>query len=215
MSDLSPVIHVVDDDPSFRIAIADLLSACGYRVALYESATQLLATLPGGCGCILLDQQMSGFSGTQLQGRLAELGNRLPIVFLTGHGDIPTSVQTIKAGAEDFLTKPVAKEKLLATLKRAIERCEETQKQDNRISALRSLVSRLTPRERDVFALLVRGKPHKQIAFALGTSERTVKMHRHRVMNKCQVQSPAELAVIAERLGMLPAADAVGNKSLQ
>ena len=216
MTDLSSVIHIVDDEPSFRTAIADLLSACGYRVALYKSATQLLEALPSGSGCILLDLQMSGLSGTQLQGRLAQLGNRLPIVFLTGHGDIPTSVQTIKAGAEDFLTKPVAKEKKpLATLKRAIERCEETQKQDNRISALRSLVSRLTPRERDVFALLVRGKPHKQIAFALGTLERTVKMHRHRAMNKCQVQSPAELAVIAERLGMLPAADAVGNKSLQ
>jgi FixJ family two-component response regulator len=94
-------------------------------------------------------------------------------------------------------------------------RCEETQKQDNRTAALRSLVSRLTPRERDVFALLVRGKPHKQIAFALGTSERTVKMHRHRVMHKCQVHSLAELAVIAERLGLLPAADTLGNKSLQ
>ena len=215
MIDLSPVVHVVDDDPSFRTAIADLLSACGHRVALYESATQLLETLPGGSGCILLDQQMSGLSGTQLQGRLAELGNRLPIVFLTGHGDIATSVQTIKAGAEDFLTKPVPKEKLLAAIERAIVRCEEMQKQDNRIAALRSLVSRLTPRERDVFALLVRGKPHKQIAFALGTSERTVKMHRHRVMHKCQVHSLAELAVIAERLGLLPAADTVGNKSLQ
>ena len=158
---------------------------------------------------------MSGLSGTQLQGRLAELGNRLPIVFLTGHGDIPTSVQTIKAGAEDFLTKPVPTGKLLAAIDRAIARCEEMRKQDNRIAALRSLVSRLTPRERDVFALLVRGKPHKQIAFALGTSERTVKMHRHRVMHKCQVQSLAELAVIAERLGLLPAEETAGNKSLQ
>ena len=146
MIDLSPVVHVVDDDPSFRTAIADLLSACGHRVALYESATQLLETLPGGSGCILLDQQMSGLSGTQLQGRLAELGNRLPIVFLTGHGDIPTSVQTIKAGAEDFLTKPVPTGKLLAAIDRAIARCEEMRKQDNRIAALRSLVSRLTPR---------------------------------------------------------------------
>ena len=215
MTDLSPVVHIVDDDPSFRTAIADLLSACGYQVALYESATQLLDTLPSGSGCMLLDQQMSGLSGTQLQSRLAQLGNRLPIVFLTGHGDIPTSVQTIKAGAEDFLTKPVRKEKLLAAIDRAIARCEEMQKQDNRISALHSLVSRLTPRERDVFMLLIRGKPHKQIAYALGTSERTVKMHRHRVMHKCQVHSTAELAVIAERLGILPEADAVGNKRLQ
>jgi FixJ family two-component response regulator len=208
MIDRSPVVHIVDDDPSFRTAIADLLSACGYRVAPYESAAQLLATLPSGSGCILLDLQMSGLSGTQLQGRLAELGNRLPIVFLTGHGDIATGVQTIRAGAEDFLTKPAPREKLLAAIDRAIVRCEEMQKQDDRIAALRSLVSRLTPRERDVFALLVRGKPHKQIAYALGTSERTVKMHRHSVMHKCQVRSLAELVVIAERLGLLSAADA-------
>ncbi len=110
-----PRIHVVDDDASFRTAIGRLLEACGYRVALYESAAQLLAKLPSTePGCILLDVRMSGLSGPQLQERLAELGNRLPIVFVTGHGDIPTSVKAIKAGAEDFLTKPVAKAKLLA-----------------------------------------------------------------------------------------------------
>jgi FixJ family two-component response regulator len=215
MIDLSPVVHVVDDDPSFRTAIADLLSACGYRVATYESAGQLLETLPGGSGCILLDLQMPGLSGAQLQSRLAELGNRLPIVFLTGYGDIPTTVQTIKAGAEDFLTKPVAKEQLLAAIQRAITRCEEIRKQDDRIATLRSLISRLTPRERDVFALLVRGKPHKQIAYTLGTSERTVKMHRHSVLHKCGVNSLAELAVIAERLELLPCADASENESPQ
>jgi FixJ family two-component response regulator len=215
MTDPSSIVHVVDDDSSFRTAIADLLCACGYRVALYESAAQLLETLPSGSGCILLDLQMSGLSGTQLQGRLAELGNRLPIVFLTGHGDIATSVQTIKAGAEDFLTKPVAKEQLLAAIRRAIVRCEEMRQQDDRSAALRSLISRLTPRECDVFALLVRGKPHKQIAYALGTSERTIKMHRHSVMHKCRVQSLAELAVIAERLGLLPAANVGGNEGLR
>ena len=213
MIGLSPVVHVVDDDPSFRTAIADLLSACGYLVAAYESAAQLLEALPSGSGCILLDLQMSGLSGTQLQGRLAELGNRLPIVFLTGHGDIPTSVQTIKAGADDFLTKPVPKETLLAAIDRAIARCEEMQKQDDRIATLRSLVSRLTPRERDVFALLVLGKPHKQIAHALGTSERTVKMHRHSVIHKCQVRSLAELAVIADRLGLLTPAEAKASST--
>jgi FixJ family two-component response regulator len=215
MPDPSCVVHVVDDDPSFRAAIAALLSACGYRVALYESARQLLEALPSGSGCILLDLQMPGSSGTQLQDRLAELGNRLPIVFLTGHGEIATSVQAIKAGAEDFLTKPVAKAQLLAAIDRAIVRCEETRQRDDRSAALRSLISRLTPRERDVFALLVRGRPHKQIAFALGTSERTVKMHRHSVMHKCEVQSPAELAVIADRLGMLTPAAAPGDQSLE
>ena len=132
---------------------------------------------------------------------------RLPIVFITGHGDIPTSVQTIKAGAEDFLAKPVPKEKLLEAIERALVRYEEMREQDSRIAALRSLLSRLTPREHEVFADLVRGKPHKQIAHALGTSERTVKMHRHSIMQKFEVQSLAELAVIAERLGLLPAGE--------
>ena len=169
--------------------LANLLSACGYRVALYESAKQLLKTPPSDePACILLDVQMAGLSGPQLQDHLAELGSRLPIVFVTGHADIPTSVRTIKAGAEDFLIKPVPKEKLLESIKRALVRYEEMREQDSRIAVLRSLLSRLTPREHEVFALLVRGHPHKQIAYALGTSERTVKMHRHNVMQKFEVQ---------------------------
>ena len=121
MTNALPIVHVVDDDASFRTAIGDLLRACGYSVALYESATQLLKMLPGDePGCILLDVQMAGLSGLQLQDRLAQLDHRLPIVFVTGHGDIPTSVQAIKAGAEDFLTKPVAKEKLLEAIERAL-----------------------------------------------------------------------------------------------
>ena len=202
---MSPIIHIVDDDASFRTATGELLSACGYRIALYESAKQLLKTPLGGePACILLDVQMAGLSGPQLRDHLAELGCQLPIVFITGHGDIPTSVQTIKAGAEDFLAKPVPKERLLGAIERALARYEKMREQDSRIAALRSLHSRLTPREHEVFALLVRGKPHKQIAHALGTSERTVKMHRHSIMQKFEVQSLAELAVIAERLGLLP-----------
>jgi RNA polymerase sigma factor (sigma-70 family) len=205
MTSVSPIIHIVDDDASFRTAVGELLSACGYRVALYESAKQLLQTPPSGePACILLDVQMAGLSGPQLQDRLAELGSRLPIVFVTGHGDIPTTVQTMKAGAEDFLTKPLLKERLLEVIELALIRYGEIREHDKRIAALRSLLSRLTPRERQVFELLVRGKPHKQIGYALGTSERTVKMHRHNVMQKFQVQSLAELAVFAERLGLLP-----------
>ena len=158
---------------------------------------------------------MAGLSGPQLQDRLAELGCRLPIVFVTGHGDIPTTVQTIKAGAEDFLTKPVPKEKLLEAIGRALVRHEQMREQDTRIAALRSRLSRLTPREHEVFTLLVRGKPHKQIAYALGTSERTVKMHRHNVMQKFQVQSLAELAVAAERLGLLSVSDRQGSKGAE
>jgi len=208
MTTLPPIIHVVDDDASFRAALGELLRACGYRVALYESAEQLLKTLPGGDrSCILLDVQMAGLSGPQLQDQLAVLGCRLPIVFVTGHGDIPMAVQMIKAGAEDFLIKPVLKEKLLEAIGRALIRHDKVREQDTRMAALRSLLSRLTPREEEVFAELVRGKPHKQIAYALGTSERTVKMHRHNVMQKFQVQSLAELAVAAERLGLLSVSD--------
>lgn len=206
MTDVSPLIHVVDDDPSFRAAVAELLKARGYQVALHESAMQLLATPLGSApACILLDVQMPGMDGPQLQARLAGLGHRLPIVFLTGHGDIALSVQAIKAGAEDFLTKPVRKEKLLQAIERALAQGEQMRAQDQRAAAMRSLVARLTPRERDVFELLVRGKPHKQIAHELGTSERTIKMHRHNLMQKCQVQSLANLTVIAERLGLLQA----------
>jgi RNA polymerase sigma factor (sigma-70 family) len=198
-------ILVVDDDASFRTAMGALLTACGYKVALYESARQLLETPSGNePACILLDVQMAGLSGPQLQDRLAQTGCRLPIVFVTGHGDIPTTVQAIKAGAEDFLTKPVQKEKLLAAIGRALARQNEMREQDQQIAVLRSLFSQLTSREREVFAMLVRGKPHKQIAYALGVSERTVKVHRHSAIQKLQVQSLAELAVIAERLGLLP-----------
>lgn len=212
MTTVSQTIHIVDDDASFRTAIGNLLSAYGYGVALYESAKQLLKTLPiADPACILLDVQMPGLNGPQLQDHLAETGCKLPIIFVTGHGDIPTSVRAIKAGAEDFLTKPVPKERLLAAIKRALVHGEETREQRNRIVTLGSLVSGLTPCERSVFALLIRGKRHKQIAHALGTSERTVKMHRRSVMQKCQVESLAELAVIAERLGLLSAAGGCGT----
>jgi RNA polymerase sigma factor (sigma-70 family) len=206
VKDASPLIHVVDDDPSFRTAIGELLRACGYQVALHGSAMELLATPLGSApACILLDVQMPGMDGPQLQARLAGLGHRLPIVFLTGHGDIPLSVRTIKAGAEDFLTKPVRKEDLVGAIERALAHGEQMRAQDQRAAAMRSLVAQLTPREREVFELLVRGKPHKQIAYALGTTERTIKMHRHNLMQKCRVQSLANLTVIAERLGLLRA----------
>ena len=147
---------------------------------------------------------MAGLSGPQLQQQLSSLGCRLPVVFISGHGDIPTTVTTIKAGAEDFLTKPVTKEKLLETVERALARHAAIAAEDSKVSALRSLYEQLTPREREVFALLVQGKPHKQIAYELRVSDRTVKLHRHQVVQKLRVRSLAELAVIAERLGLLP-----------
>jgi len=199
------IVHVVDDDAPFRAAIARLLGASGYQVALYGSASELLDKLRGGePGCILLDVKMSGLNGPELQQRLRQIGHKLPIVFLTGYGDVPTSVRTIKAGAEDFLIKPVPKKDLLAAIGRALDRYERLREQDSRITALQSLVSRLTAREREVFSLVVRGKLNKQIAYELDVAERTIKAHRQQVMEKCEVQTLAELVLIAERLGMLP-----------
>jgi FixJ family two-component response regulator len=214
MTAVPPVVHVVDDDAAFRTATARLLGASGYQAALYGSASELLERLPDGeLGCILLDVKMSGLSGPQLQDRLRELGCRLPIVFLTGYGDVPTSVRAIKAGAEDFLTKPVPKKDLLAAIERALSRYREMRDHDSRIAALRLLVSRLTPRESEVFALVVRGMLNKQIAHKLGTAERTIKAHRQQVMEKCEVQSLAELVLIAERLGVLSASHSGKSQS--
>ena len=210
MTEQSPIIHIVDDDASFRTATGALLTACGYRTALHESGAHFLkAPLSDEPACVLLDVQMADLNGPRLQDLLAQSGCRLPIIFITGHGDIPTTVRAIKAGADDFLTKPVRKEELLGAVQRALARDEELREKDSQNAALRSRLSRLSPREHEVFALLVRGKPHKQIAFALGTTERTVKMHRHNIMQKCEVKSLAELAIFAERLGSLaePASD--------
>jgi len=208
----TPTIHVVDDDASFRTAVARLLRASGYQVALHESAARLLEAPPATTsGCILLDVRMPGLSGTELQARLAEMGNALPIVFLTGHGDVPTGVRAIKAGAEDFLLKPVSKKALTEAIERALVRCEQTRERTCRLDSMRALLATFTPRESEVFTLIVRGKLNKQIAYELGTSERTVKAHRHAVMQKLKVQSLAEAVSIAERLGMLTAPE--GNRN--
>ena len=198
-------IHVVDDDDSFRTAMERRLKLAGYEVATYPSAQQLLDRLPDEDepGCILLDVRIPGLSGPELQGRLNELGSTLPIVFLTGHADTPTTVRTIKAGAEDFLTKPIESEQLLRTIERALARHATVRGERHRIEEMQALVAVLTPREREVFGLVVRGKLNKQIAYELGTTERTIKAHRHQVMEKMKVQSLAELVSLAERLGLL------------
>ena len=204
MATKTSVIHVVDDDASFRTAVARLLRASGYQVALYESGDRLLkSSLGNEPGCILLDIRMSGLDGLELQDRLKRMDSILPIVFLTGHGDIPTSVKAIKAGAEDFLSKPVSKDALLGAVERALARCREQRDRRDRLDGLRALLAALTPREREVFALVVRGRLNKQIAYELGTSERTIKAHRHAVMQKLKVASLAEAVSLAEQLGML------------
>src|SRR3954452_4810274 len=172
-SNMPGVIHVVDDDASFRIAIERRLKLAGYEVATYESAQQLLDHLPavGTPGCILLDVQIPGLSGPELQGRLLELGSTLPIVFLTGHADTATTVRAIKAGAEDFLTKPVEPAQLLGVIERALARHATARGERHKIEEMQALVAILTPRERQVFGLVVRGKLNKQIAYELGATE--------------------------------------------
>jgi FixJ family two-component response regulator len=199
------LVHIVDDDTSFRTTTGRLLRLCGYEVAMYESAEHLLERLPDDArpSCILLDVKIPGLSGPELQDRLAELGSTLPIVFLTGHGDVATTVRAIKAGAEDFLTKPVAKDALIDAIERAVARSRATREKSDRITALGALVGTLTPRERQVFEQVARGKMNKQIALDLGTTERTIKAHRQQVMEKLRAESIADLVLIAERVGIL------------
>jgi FixJ family two-component response regulator len=208
-------VHVVDDDTSFRTAIERRLKKAGYEVATYPSAQHLLDRLPddGAAGCILLDVRIPGLTGPELQTRLSELGSTLPIVFLTGYADVPTTVQAIKAGAEDFLTKPVSSEKLLQAIERALAHHEQIRARKSALEIVRARTTTLTPREGEVFRLVVRGKTNKQIGNTLGATERTIKAHRHRVMEKLEVQSLAELVSLAERIGILGAAADDRNQS--
>jgi FixJ family two-component response regulator len=194
------IVHIVDDDPSFRTAVERRLRHAGYEVATYASAKHLLDRLPAALGCILLDVRIPGMSGPELQERLSELGSTLPIIFLTGHPDVPTTVRAIKAGADDFLTKPVSSEDLLQAVERAIAHHDAARSLKCKLDIVRAHVSALTPRERQVFDLVIRGDTNKHIARALGCTERTIKAHRHMVMEKMQVRSLAELVSLAERV---------------
>ena len=199
------VVHIVDDDASFRSAIERRLKKAGYAVSTYPSAQDLLDHLPNESesGCILLDVRIPGLSGPELQGRLSEIGSILPIVFLTGYADVQTTVRAIKAGAEDVLTKPVSSEELLGAVERALANHQAARSQRNKLDVVLAYIARLTPRERQVLDLVIRGNTNKQVANKLGATERTIKAHRHRVMEKLQVQSLAELVSLAERAGIL------------
>ena len=201
-------VHIVDDDASFRTAMKRRLTKAGYEVATYASAQHLLDRLPNESvpSCLLLDVRLPELSGPELQERLSELGSTLPIIFLTGHPDIPATVRAIKSGADDFLTKPVSSDDLLQAIERAIVHHEVTQALKGKLDIVRAHVSALTPREREVFELVIRGDTNKQVARACGCTERTVKAHRHRVMEKMQVQSLAELVSLSERIGIASAA---------
>jgi RNA polymerase sigma factor (sigma-70 family) len=202
---VAAVVHIIDDDALFRAATGRLLEAVGYQVSLHESATQFLLKLGNEeqPSCILLDVHMPGLSGPELQDRLATDAPFIPIVFPSGQGDIPTSVKAIKSGAEDFLTKPVSKGDLIDAVERALARAQRSLEQHQRLRNLRELLSSLTRRERQVFELVVQGKMNKQIAFDLGTTERTIKAQRQRMMRKLNATSIAELVSMAERLGIL------------
>jgi len=198
-----PIVHIIDDEETLRTALSRLLSASDFRVATYESAAAFLAAPRANePGCILLDVNMPGLSGVQLQDQLIKAHCLLPIIFLTAHGDIAMSVRAIKAGAEDFLSKPVSKDDLLNAVGRALDRYREAEGANSHLQDLRRRIDLLTPREKEVFNLLIRGMLNKQIAYKLGNTERTVKAHRHSIMEKMEVRSMAELATIASQLGL-------------
>jgi len=200
-------VHIVDDDASFRTAMERRLKHAGYEVATYPSAGHLLVNLPAESipSCILLDVRIPGLDGPALQKRLGELGSTLPIIFLTGYLDIPVTVQAIKAGAADVLTKPVASDDLLRAIELALAHYQRIRDVKDKLDSVRARLGRLTPREREVFELVVRGNRNRQVARELGCTERTVKAHRHSVMEKMQARSLPELVSLAERVGVASA----------
>ncbi len=194
MTSAGPIVRVVDDDASFRRAVERLLKAAGFDVKSFASATEVL-TRPelDAPGCILLDLQMPGLNGLELQEALAKAGHSPPIIFLTGHGDIQTSVQAMRRGAEDFLTKLAPKKELLDAVRRALDRDARERTEESRREALRQRFAALTPRELEVLTHVVQGQLNKQIAADLGIHERTVKLHRTAITTKLGVSSTAEL----------------------
>lgn len=200
----SPVIHVVDDDGTVRTSLQVLLEAVGYTVRTYGSATEFLSNPLGEAGgCIVLDLRMPGLNGLELQQALSEAGVSLPVVFLTAHGNVPSSVQAMKSGAVDFLLKPPDPAQLLAAIKQAVEQDAEVRRIQAAKQLLRSRIAELSPREQQVLSMVAAGMLNKQIAAALGISIKTTKTHRGRVMQKLGLSSVSELVLIADRLGLI------------
>ena len=204
---------VVDDDASVRKALARLLASAGYVVETFASAREFLdrGHHQDTPGCVLLDVSMPGLSGFDLQQELKAFTPPLPIIFITGHGDIPTSVRAMKDGAVDFLTKPVNDQDLLSVIKLAIARNVEARKLYTELLELQRRAANLTPREREVMLLVVRGRLNKQVAAELGTVEKTIKVHRARVIEKMGVESLADLVRIADKLGMFSTEPRLGT----
>jgi FixJ family two-component response regulator len=203
MDEPTPTIFVVDDDASVRGALARLIRSLGMQVETFATGGEFLSCkVPEGPACIVLDMRLSGENGLVLQDTLRTSERGLPIIFITGHGTVPLCAQALKAGAVDFLLKPVDEQDLLKAISRAIEEDRHTQGNQRKHAAIAWRVATLTPREREVMALVVTGRLNKQIAEDLGTSEKTIKVHRGRVMQKMQAMSIADLVRMADTVGM-------------
>ena len=205
-SDEKPVVFVIDDDESMRRGLTNLFESVGLRVEVFGSASELLQRkLPDVASCLVLDIRLPGMSGLDFQSQLDKASIRIPVIFMTGYGDIPMSVKAMKAGAVDFLTKPFRHQEMLDAVTTAIERDRKRRKDEKIVSNLQALFETLTPREREVLALVSKGLMNKQIAAELGIAQITVKIHRGRMMKKMGTRSLADLLRAAEMLGILRA----------
>jgi len=200
------IVYIVEDDASFRKSVARLINASGFETESFESANAFLTgAVIRSPGCLLLDIRLPDMDGLTLQQMLAEKEANLPIIFMTGHGDIPMSVQAMKKGAIDFLPKPFKPEELLGALEKALERNTHDTAEAIEKEKINLMIDTLTPREKEVLRWIITGKLNKQIAWELGTTEKTIKVHRSRVMQKTRVSSVAELVRLAEKVDLAPA----------